>query len=120
MKLGGNSKRGKPISSPCLFTSPAADFSRGFCAGVPSSSELDPHRQTRGNRLRPDTLTTTFLAYKRNFPPSVQEAIDFATFLVRTTIDMQRFSAGTIGFPDRGASCGGAVHAVCVTPMGVE
>jgi len=65
-----------------------------------------------------DALRT--LAYTRKLPTSMYDAMEFATFLVRTTIDMQRFSAGTIGSPRRLASCGGAVRALSLSRTGVR
>jgi hypothetical protein len=47
------------------------------------------------------------LAYKVLFPITLQDGIDFASFLIRTTIDMQRFSDGTHAFSVGLPGCGG-------------
>jgi hypothetical protein len=54
------------------------------------------------------------LAYKVMHPLSMQDAIDFATFIVRTTIDMQRFSDGTGAMPNSIPGCGGPVRVLAV------
>lgn len=54
------------------------------------------------------------LAYKLLHPLSMQDAIDFATFIVRTTIDMQRFSDGTTAVPNGVPGCGGHVRVLAV------
>ena len=40
--------------------------------------------------------------------------MDYATFLVRTTIDMQRFSDGTVAHPGLVPGCGGPIHSLVV------
>jgi hypothetical protein len=54
------------------------------------------------------------LAFNVLHPLSMQDAIDFATFLVRTTIDMQRFSDGTAAVPNSVPGCGGPVRVLAV------
>jgi hypothetical protein len=54
------------------------------------------------------------LAYKHMYPLSMQDAVDFATFIVRTTIDMQRFSDGTVAEPNGIPGCGGPVRVLAV------
>jgi hypothetical protein len=44
----------------------------------------------------------------------VQDGIDYAAFLIRTTIDMQRFSDGTIGDPGLIPACGGPLQILVV------
>ena len=50
----------------------------------------------------------------------LQDAIDFASFVIRTTIDMQRFSDGTVGDPGSYPTCGGAIETLTVTARGPE
>jgi len=54
------------------------------------------------------------LAFKLMHPLSMQDAIDFATFIVRTTIDMQRFSDGTAALPNSVPGCGGPIRVLAV------
>jgi hypothetical protein len=54
------------------------------------------------------------LAYNALSPITVQDAVDYATFLIRTTIDMQRFSDGTVAHPGLVPGCGGPIHALVV------
>lgn len=57
------------------------------------------------------------LAYPVEPPVALQDAADMATFLVRTTIDMQRFfSAATLS--KRAPGCGGAIQMIAVTRAG--
>lgn len=46
----------------------------------------------------------------------LQDAIDLATFLVHTTIQMQRFSDGIRMTPGMSANCGGAIDVAIVEP----
>ena len=50
-------------------------------------------------------LSLRGVTHMRKLPTCVDEALEFATFLVRTTIDMQRFTTGTVGIPSRTAGC---------------
>jgi hypothetical protein len=54
------------------------------------------------------------------FTMTLQDAVDFATFMIRTTIDMQRFSHGTSGEPNALPSCGGPIELLAVTARGLE
>jgi Proteasome subunit len=54
------------------------------------------------------------LQYKTLFPVTVQDAVDYSSFLIRTTIDMQRFSDGTLGDPGLVPGCGGPVQILVV------
>lgn len=47
---------------------------------------------------------------------TLQDAIDLATFLVHTTIQMQRFSDGIRMSPGVSANCGGAIEVAVVEP----
>lgn len=47
---------------------------------------------------------------------TLQDAIDLATFLVHTTIQMQRFSDGIRNMPGMSANCGGAIEVAVVEP----
>jgi 20S proteasome alpha/beta subunit len=51
---------------------------------------------------------------------ALQDAVDFATFAIRTTIDMQRFSDGTVGAPSRFPSCGGSAELLAITSRGLQ
>lgn len=46
----------------------------------------------------------------------LQDAIDLASYLVHTTIQMQRFSDGTRSAPGMSANCGGAIEVAVVEP----
>lgn len=60
------------------------------------------------------------LEYILLMPITLQDACDFTSFLIRTTIDMQRFSDGTSHFPGLIPACGGAIQLLAVTGRGVE
>lgn len=45
----------------------------------------------------------------------LQDAVDLATLLVHTTIEMQRFSDGVVGMPGHVASCGGFIDVAVIT-----
>jgi len=46
---------------------------------------------------------------------ALQDAIDFAAFVVRTTIDVQRFADGTFGSPGASPTCGGPLQIAAIT-----
>jgi hypothetical protein len=52
-------------------------------------------------------------------PITLQDAVDYACFLVRTTVDMQRFSDGTVAEPASVPGCGGETLVALVTRDGV-
>jgi hypothetical protein len=54
------------------------------------------------------------------FTMTLQDAVDFATFMIRTTVDMQRFSHGTLAEPNALPSCGGPIEMLAVTGRGLE
>lgn len=60
------------------------------------------------------------LDYRLILPVTVSEAVEFAAFLVRTTVNMQRFSDGTTLAPRRIPACGGATQIVAVTRQGCQ
>lgn len=60
------------------------------------------------------------LEYSLILPISMQDAVDFAAFLIRTTIDMQRFSDGTMGIPGLVPACGGPVRILAVAGSSVD
>lgn len=60
------------------------------------------------------------LEYILLHPSTLQDAADMVSFLVRTTIDMQRFSDGTGQFPGLVPGCGGQTQLLAVTRSGVE
>lgn len=51
---------------------------------------------------------------------ALQDAVDFATFAIRTTIDMQRFSDGTVASPGSFPTCGGTAELVAITRRGLQ
>ena len=62
------------------------------------------------------------LEYRLLMPITLQDAIDFVRFLIRTTIDMQRFSDGIRANPRGGGvpSCGGPTKIAAVKRTGVQ
>ena len=54
------------------------------------------------------------VAYNELAPITIQDGVDYASFLIRTTIDMQRFSDGTIGSPGLVPGCGGPLQILVV------
>jgi hypothetical protein len=70
----------------------------------------------------PDDLVEPIaqLEYVFQHPVTLQDAVDVSTFLIRTTIDMQRFSDGIMGSPGSVPGCGGAIRVLSVTPNGAE
>ena len=68
----------------------------------------------------PDDLAKELgkLEYWTMSPITLQDGIDFTSFLVCTTIDMQRFSDGTHGSPGSIPGCGGPVQILAVERRG--
>ena len=60
------------------------------------------------------------LAYNGLSPITVQDCVDYTTFLVRTTIDMQRFSDGIVARPGLVPGCGGPIHALVIERGGTS
>jgi proteasome subunit B (beta)-like protein len=60
------------------------------------------------------------LQYQLLYPITMQDAVDFSTFLIRTTIDMQRFSDGTLGNPGDLPGCGGPLRVLAITREGTR
>jgi hypothetical protein len=60
------------------------------------------------------------LEYNLLLPITLEDAVDFATFLIRTTIEMQRFSDGTALRPHANQTCGGDVRTLAVTRDGTQ
>jgi hypothetical protein len=60
------------------------------------------------------------LRYDLLFPITMQDAVDFASFLIRTTIDMQRFSDGTVTDTGNLPGCGGPIRILAITREGVQ
>jgi hypothetical protein len=60
------------------------------------------------------------LEYNLLLPITMQDAIDCAAFLIRTTIDMQRFSDGTGAKPGSIPGCGGPVRILAVGRNEIE
>ncbi|MDH4099183.1 MAG: hypothetical protein OEV28_01250 [Nitrospirota bacterium] len=49
---------------------------------------------------------------------TLQDGIDFAIFMIRTSIDMQRFADGTVGEPGAVQGVGGPIDVAIITPDG--
>jgi len=47
---------------------------------------------------------------------TLQDAVDYAIFLIKTTIDMQRFSDGIVMAPGAIAGCGGPIDVAVIQP----
>lgn len=57
------------------------------------------------------------LEYITNFPNmTLQDAVDYAIFLIKTTIDMQRFSNGIAMAPGAIPGCGGPIDVAVIQP----
>lgn len=54
------------------------------------------------------------LEYQLNYPITVQDGVDLAGFLVRTTIDMERFTDGIAAAPGGIPACGGDLQLLAV------
>jgi hypothetical protein len=54
------------------------------------------------------------LEYNLNYPITVQDGVDFAGFLVRTTIDMERFTDGIVADPGGIPACGGELQLLAI------
>lgn len=55
------------------------------------------------------------LEYTLLYPLTLQDAVDCATFLISTTIGMQRFSDGTAASPGGIPGCGGPIRILAIT-----
>lgn len=66
--------------------------------------ELDEDQQSKMEQLE----------YNPLLPIALQDGVDYASFMVRTTIDMQRFSDGTRAFPGSIPGCGGPLQVLAV------
>jgi hypothetical protein len=60
------------------------------------------------------------LEYNLLLPVTLDDAVDFATFLIRTTIEMQRFSDGTALQPEANPTCGGDVRTIVIARDGTQ
>jgi Proteasome subunit len=58
------------------------------------------------------------LEYRALEPITIQDAIDYADVLIRTTVDMQRFSDGTFAHPGLIPGCGGPVQSLVIERRG--
>ncbi len=73
-------------------------------------TRLDPSRWAKRSRDALDGVgyLTPFGRY------ALQDAIDFAAFVVRTTIDTQRFTDGTVADPGEWPGCGGPMQILAI------
>jgi hypothetical protein len=77
--------------------------------------------EAQGVGLHPDVDEALGkLTYNLFFPITLQDGIDFASFLIRTTVDMQRFSDGTFAFSVGVPGCGGPTRIAVVRRTDVE
>lgn len=60
------------------------------------------------------------LRYELLFPITLQDAIDYAMFIIRTTIDAQRFTDGTVSHPKTFPTCGGPIRVLSITKWGTR
>lgn len=60
------------------------------------------------------------LPYDLIHPVTATDAIEFACFLIDTTIQMQRFSDGTIASPESVPGCGGPIQCLLIEAGGVS
>jgi hypothetical protein len=60
------------------------------------------------------------LQFRVNYPITLQDAVDLASFLIRTTVETQRFTDGTYRTPGLIPSCGGAMQALAITKGGTH
>ena len=60
------------------------------------------------------------LSYRVFMPITLQDGIDFASFLIRTTIDTQRFTDGTVAYQVGLPGCGGPTRIAVVRRQDVE
>ncbi|MBI2691985.1 MAG: hypothetical protein HYX29_08595 [Solirubrobacterales bacterium] len=58
------------------------------------------------------------LEYVTLDPVTIQDAVDYCTFLLQATIDMQRFSDGTAGDPGLVPGCGGPLQLLSIERKG--
>ena len=83
---------------------------------------FDSNRVEQSGVAVPDDVQKVLagLEYNLLLPITMQDAIDCAVFLIRTTIDMQRFSDGTRANPGAVPGCGGPVRILAVGRDEVE
>jgi hypothetical protein len=75
--------------------------------------------QRLGNGIDAETQAALeTLEYQLISPITVQDGIDWVGFLVRTTIDMQRFSDGTMQDPRAIPGCGGELQLLAIERSG--
>lgn len=68
-----------------------------------------------GITLSKEQVQKLDLLQYRDLPPiTLQDGVDYASFLVRTTIDMQRFSDGTLSSPGEVPGCGGPLQVLAI------
>jgi hypothetical protein len=70
----------------------------------------------------PNELTDPIaqLNYNILFPVTLQDAVDLAMFIIRTTIDVQRFTDGTLGRQTDLPGCGGPIRVLAIRRGEVE
>lgn len=60
------------------------------------------------------------LHYRVNYPVTLQDAVDLATFWIKTTIAVERFTDGTYQVPGAVPSCGGPIQVLSVLRAGAH
>jgi hypothetical protein len=69
----------------------------------------------------PDEIRNALEDFEYNliYPITMQDAIEYADFVIRTTVDIGRFSNGTLARPGSVEACGGASRILAVGPNDV-
>jgi len=77
---------------------------------------FDVQRLVAASVVVPDPVVQAIagLEYAMIEPLALQDAVDLAHFLIRTTIDMQRFSDGTTAMPNVPPGCGGPITMLAI------
>lgn len=80
---------------------------------------FDPVLLKEATGLRQDDEVLDRLEYNIHFDKmTLKDAIEFAIFMVETTIRMQRFADGTAGNPGGVSGTGGTIDVAVITPKG--
>jgi hypothetical protein len=88
----------------------------GVCPTIGDAAEKDERLKAAYEALEPAISDAELV-----FAPqlwTLHEALDFATVLIRTTADVQRFTNGTKGRPGKFPSVGGLIEIALIDPSG--